>query len=114
MVATMLIILFQLLTTALCLLSTVVARPQDFAAGTPSGKKRATFADVFSGNFSVKRTALTWTAQGGVDGNYVEQNSAGDLVFSNIVSTNTTVFVAASDIAEVARDFADYSIQSSG
>ena len=103
----------QLLSAALCLLSTVTALPQNLEQSA-AAKKRATFADIFSGNFSVKRTALTWTAQGGVDGNYVEQNSAGDLVFSNIVSTNTTVFVALADVAEVARDFYDYSIQASG
>ena len=95
------------------MLSTVTAAPQN-AAATPSGKKRVAFTDAFGGGFAVKRTALQWTSQGGVDGNYVEQNSAGDLVFSNIVSGNTSVFVAATDIDEVARDFYDYSIQSSG
>lgn len=79
-----------------------------------TGKQRVKFTDPTSGNFSVRRTALQWTSQGGVDGNYVEQNSAGDLVFSNIVSGNTTTFVAKSSIAPVAQNFYDFSIQGSG
>lgn len=104
----------KLVSAAICLLSTVSALPQNIESTPSSGKQRVKFTDVTSGNFSVKRTALQWTTQGGVDGNYVEQNSAGDLVFSNIVSGNSSVFVAASDIGEAARDFYDFQIQNSG
>ena len=71
------------------------------------------YADAFGGGFAVSRTSLQWTSQGS-DGNYVDQNDAGDLVFSNIVSGNSSVFVAASDIDGAAKDFYDYSIQPSG
>ena len=79
-----------------------------------SGGKRVTFQDVFSGNFTVKRTSLQWTSQG-IDGNYVDQDPAtGNLNLANIVTGNSTLFVAASDVEGVGSDYYDYSIQPSG
>lgn len=97
----------------MCLLTTVTALPQAEVAAA-GGKKRISFNDVWSGNFSVKRTSLQWTSLGGKDGNYVDSNADGDLVFSNIVDSNSSTFVALTDISEAARDFRDYTIQASG
>ncbi|KAL3420977.1 dipeptidyl-peptidase 4 [Phlyctema vagabunda] len=78
-----------------------------------TSKKVVSFADAFSGNFTVSRTSLQWIAQG-EDGTYVDTDAeSGDLIFANIVTGNSTTFVAASDIGSDAQDFYDYSIQSS-
>lgn len=100
------------------MLSTVTALPQELRPGPRAplniaGKKVVSFADAFSGNFTVARTALQWTSQGGKDGNYVTQ-SGNDLVFANIVTGANETFVAAKDIDEAAADYYDYSIQPSG
>jgi hypothetical protein len=71
------------------------------------------FADAFGGQFPVQRTSLQWTSQGD-DGNYVDTNDAGDLVFANIVTGNSTIFAALSDVGDAAKDYYDYSIQASG
>jgi len=91
----------------ICFLATAEAAPRpDTSHGPSSGKKVVTFADAFSGNFTVARTFLQWTSQG-QDGNYVGQ-SGGDLVLANIVTGNSSVFVAASGIGSAAQDFYDY------
>lgn len=78
------------------------------------GKKVVSFADAFSGNFTVARTTLQWSSQGD-DGSYVDTDpETGDLLIVNIVTGNSSIFVKASDIDELARDFYDYSIQPSG
>jgi dipeptidyl-peptidase-4 len=78
----------------------------------PSTKKVATFADVFSGNFTVEQLLPSWTSQG-KDGNYLTTNGT-DIVFGNIVTGNTSTFVSAKDIGEAAKDYYDYSIQGNG
>lgn len=103
----------QVLGAIISLWSTVDALPQDYTAAGTGGKKVVSFADVFGGGFAVSRTSLQWTSQG-TDGNFVDQNDAGDLVFENIVSGNSSVFVAASDIDGAAKNFSDYTIQPSG
>ena len=74
------------------------------------GGKLVTLTDALSSNFTVKRTTLQWTSLGS-DGSYVDQTASNDLVLANIVSGNSTTFVAAKDIGEQAREYYDYAIQ---
>ncbi|KAH7306135.1 dipeptidyl peptidase IV N-terminal region-domain-containing protein [Rhexocercosporidium sp. MPI-PUGE-AT-0058] len=104
---------FNIVSTAVCLLLASVEALPPQARTTPSNKKVVSFEDVFSGNFGVKRTSLQWTSQG-EDGTYVDKTSTGDLVLANIVTGNSSTFVAASEIGGAAKDYYDYSIQPSG
>lgn len=79
----------------------------------PTTKKVVTFADAFSGNFTVQRTSLQWTSQG-EDGSYVDADADGNLNLINIVTGDSTVFVNAGDLAPAAKDFYDYTIHPSG
>lgn len=82
-------------------------------SSNPTPKKVVTFADAFSGNFTVQRTTLQWTSQG-EDGSYVDADANGNLNLANIVTGESTVFVNASHLAPAAKDFYDYSIHPSG
>lgn len=82
-------------------------------ATTHSGGKLVTFADAFSGNYSVSRTSLQWVSDDS-DGTYVVQDpSTGSLVFANIVSGTNETFVDAADLGEVGGEYYDYYIQPS-
>ena len=82
----------------------------DFASS--GSKKLATFADAFSGNFSVSQTALQWISTGNSsDGAYVVQDrSTSSLTLGNIITNASSVFV---DAAELNLDYHDYFIQPS-
>ncbi|KAH0614780.1 uncharacterized protein H6S33_000416 [Morchella sextelata] len=86
------------------------------AAAPAPGKigKLVTFADIFSGNYSVSSTSVQWIADSS-DGTYVVQDpTTGSLVFANIVTGTNETFVDAADIGEAASTFYDYYIQPSG
>ena len=91
----------------------VAALSINTVAAQSSTKKVVSFADVFSGGFSVARTSLQWTSQG-KDGTYVDAASDGSLNLANIVTGNSTLLVSVADLPEAIRDYYDYSIQPSG
>jgi len=105
------------------LLSLLGLLPISHAAPTPraedegefapsSSKKLATFADAFSGNFSVLRATLQWISAGNSsDGTYVVQDpSTSSLTLGNIITNASSMFV---DAAELNLDYYDYFIQPS-
>ncbi|KAG9229582.1 extracellular dipeptidyl-peptidase Dpp4 [Amylocarpus encephaloides] len=104
---------FQIGSVAFALFTAALSAPSQFKRQA-TGKKVVSFADVFSGNFTVSRTTLQWTSQG-ADGSYIDVDSAtGNLIIANIVSNGTSVFVKASDVSSAAQNPDDYSIQPSG
>ncbi|RPA96803.1 hypothetical protein L873DRAFT_1693372 [Choiromyces venosus 120613-1] len=84
----------------------------DFASS--GSKKLATFADAFSGDFTVSRTSLQWLSAGNStqDGTYIVQDrQTSTLELRNILTNASSVFV---DASELNLDYYDYSIQPSG
>ncbi|KAH8831235.1 extracellular dipeptidyl-peptidase Dpp4 [Flagelloscypha sp. PMI_526] len=62
---------------------------------TSFAQKLITWADAWSGNFTPKTTSLTWTSSD-QDGTYIVQDSnTNDLIFANVVTNDTEVFVDA-------------------